>query len=287
MGFSVKELTYKNKYILYLTEQELAGPWFSFKLIGKQIGSIPVILKNIEPTPIYKLVNTRTGTFIDRITLDFDIKEYLKNLMKKNKIIKQEFTAENSLIRLYVDVFNKPKVPYINTYFTLKNISDYNLTDFSMYFVFDFDINGLDGYDNDLSGYDENNDIIYQYDKTGLHAGFSPISRSTFYETCPTKQFAITNEHLDLSNKIHEGTGEILSALQIKFKTLEPEHSFQTALVLSGGLSKEELFENIVVGKTNAIRFLSQVNRSIKSEQRNKQEQAFIKINQQESVDCN
>ena len=287
MGFSVKEITYKNKYVLYLTEQELAGPWFSFKLIGKQIDSIPVILKNIEPTPIYKLVNTRTGTFIDRITLDFDIQEYLKNLMKKNKILKQEFKAENSLIRLYVDVFNKPKVPYINTFFTLKNISDYNLTDFSMYFVFDFDINGLDGYDNDLSGYDEDNDIIYQYDKSGLHAGFSPISRSTFHETCLTKQFAITNEHLDLSNKIFDGTGEILSALQIKFKTLEPEHSFQTALVLSGGLSKEELFENIVVGKTNAMKFLSQVNRSIKSEQRNIQEQAFIKINQQQSVDCN
>ena len=156
-----------------------------------------------------------------------------------------------------------------------------------MYFVFDFDINGLDGYDNDLSGYDEDNDIIYQYDKSGLHAGFSPISRSTFHETCLTKQFAITNEHLDLSNKIFDGTGEILSALQIKFKTLEPEHSFQTALVLSGGLSKEELFENIVVGKTNAMKFLSQVNRSIKSEQRNIQEQAFIKINQQQSVDCN
>ena len=287
MGFSVKELTYKNKYILYLTEQELAGPWFSFKLIGKQIGSIPVILKNIEPTPIYKLVNTRTGTVIDRITLDFDIQEYLKNLMKKNKIIKQEFKAENSLIRLYVDVFNKPKVPYINTFFTLKNISDYNLTDFSMYFVFDFDINGLDGYDNDLSGYDEDNDIIYQYDKTELYAGFSPISRSTFYETCPTKQFAITNDHLNLSNKIHNEAGEILSALQIKFKTLEPEHSFQTALVLSGGLSKAELFENIIDGKANAMKFLSQVNRSIKSEQRNKQEQAFIKINQQESIDCN
>ena len=131
MGFSVKELTYIRKYILYLTEQELAGPWFSFKLIGKNIGSIPIILKNIEPTPIYKMVNTRTGTYIDRITLDFDIQEYLKKLMKEEKILKRDFKKENSLIRLYVDVFNKPKVPYINTFFTLKNISDYNLTDFS------------------------------------------------------------------------------------------------------------------------------------------------------------
>lgn len=287
MGFSVKELTYKRKYILYLTEQELAGPWFSFKLIGKNIGSIPVILKNIEATPIYKMVNTRTGTYIDRITLDFDIQEYLKKLMKSNIITQQELKKEHSLIRLYIDVFNKPQVPYINTFFTLKNISDYNLTDFSMYFVFDFDINGLEGFNDDLSGYDDENDIIYQYDKTGLHAGFSPISRSTNYETCLTKEFAITKDRLNLSNTIHKGPGEILSALQIKFKTLEPDHSFQTALILSGGLTLEELRENIVTGKSNAMKFLSQVNRSVKSEQRNKQEQAFIKINQKESVDCN
>ena len=198
MGFSVKELTYKQKYILYLTEQELAGPWFSFKLIGKKIGSIPIVLKNIEPTPIYKMVNTRTGTFIDRITLDFDIQEYLKKLMNAKMITQREFTKQNSLIRLYVDVFNRPKVPYVNTFFTLKNSSDYNLTDFSMYFVFDFDINGLEGFDNDLSGYDEVNDIIYQYDKTGLHAGFSAISRSTNYETCLTKNFKINNKQIPM-----------------------------------------------------------------------------------------
>ena len=287
MGFSIKELTYMGKYILYLTEQEMAGPWFSFKLIGKKIGTIPVILKNIEPTPIYKMVNTRIGTFINRITLDFDIKEYLKKLMNENKIAKQEIKKEHSLIRLYIDIFNKPKIPYVNTFFTLKNISDYNLTEFSMYFVFDFDINGLDGFDNDDSGYDEQNDILYQYDDTGLHGGFSPISKSTNYETCLTKDFDINIDKLNLSNTLHGKPGEILSALQIKFKTLEPDQSFQTALVISGGLSKEELIENINIGKNNAMKYLSQVNRSVKSEQRNKQEEAFNKINSFDSIDCN
>ena len=78
----------------------------------------------------------------------------------------------------------------------------------------------------------------------------------------------------------------ILSALQIEFKTLEPEQSFQTALTISGALNKEELIENIKEGKNNAIKFLSQVNRSVKSEQRNKQEEAFLKLNLQKSVDC-
>ena len=286
MGFSIKELTYKDRIVLFLTEQEFAGPWFSFLLKGKQIDMVPVVLKNIEPTPIYKMVNTRTGTIIDRITLDFDIKEYLKKLIKDGVIPQLKFRKDNSLIRLYIDIFNRPKVPYINTFFTIKNISDYNLSDFSMYFVFDFDINGLEGFDNDYSGYDAENDIIYQYDNTGLHAGFSPISKSTHYETCLTKDFRIDNDKLNLSNTLYDGMGEILSALQIEFMTLEPDHTFQTALVISGGLSKAELIENIKEGKANAIKYLGQVNRSIKSEQRNQQEEAFIKINLQEGIDC-
>lgn len=287
MGFSIKEVTYKGKYLLFLTEQEFSGPWFSFKLKSKNLENIPILLKNIEPTPIYKMVNSRTGTTINRITLDFDINEYLKILIENKKLQPIDINNKSSLIRLYIDVFNRPKVPYINTYFTVKNISEYNLIDFSMYFVFDFDINGLEGFDNDLSGYNEENDIIYQYDKTNLYAGFSPISRSTNYETCLTKDFKIDHEKLNLSNTLHDKAGEILSALQIEFKTLEPDQSFQTALTISGALNREELIENIKEGKNNAIKFLSQVNRSVKSDQRNKQEEAFLKLNLQKSVDCN
>ncbi len=286
MGFSIKELTFKGKYLIALTKQEFAGPWFSFKLKNKNVGTIGVLLKNVESTPIYKMVNSRTGTIIDRITLDFDIREYIRKLIAQKKIKPVALSEQNALIRLYIDVFNRPKVPYINTFFTIKNISDYDLLDFSLYFVFDFDINGLDGFDNDLSGYDEKNDVIYQYDHTSLFAGFSPISKSTHYETCLTKDFNISTEKLNLSNTLYSQPGEILSALQIEFKTLKPDQSFQTALTISGALSKEELIKNINEGKINAMKYLSQVNRSIKSNQRNEQEEAFIKLNLKESVDC-
>ena len=66
-----------------------------------------------------------------------------------------------------------------------------------------------------------------------------------------------------------------------------PEQSFQTALTISGGFSKEELIRNINDGKKDAIKYLNQVNRSIKSEQRNIQEAGFVKINQQQAQDCN
>lgn len=285
MGFSIRELTYKGKYLVYLSEQELTGPWFSFKLEGKGIGTIPVILKNIEPTPIYNMVNTRKGTAISRITLDFNITEYLKKLVKENKI-QSISLKKKEFVRVYKDIFSPPQVPYISTFFTMKNISDFALKDFSMYFIFDFDINGLEGYDNDLSGYDEENDIIYQYDNTGLYGGFSPLSKSTNYQSCLIRDFTINQKKLNLSNTLHKGPGEILSALQIEFKTLEPDQSFQTAIVISGGFSKEELIENIKEGKNNAMKHLHQVNRSIKSEQRNLQEDAFIKINLQQAEDC-
>jgi len=285
MGFSIRELTYKGKYLVYLSEQELTGPWFSFKLEGKGIGTIPVILKNIEPTPIYNMVNTRKGTAISRITLDFNITEYLKKLVKENKI-QSISLKKKEFVRVYKDIFNPPRVPYISTFFTMKNISDFALKDFSMYFIFDFDINGLEGYDNDLSGYDEENDIIYQYDNTGLYGGFSPLSKSTNYQSCLIRDFTINQKKLNLSNTLHKDPGEILSALQIESKTLEPNQSFQTAIVISGGFSKEELIENIKEGKNNAMKHLHQVNRSIKSEQRNLQEDAFIKINLQQAEDC-
>ncbi|MFW9898467.1 MAG: hypothetical protein ACFFDO_04330 [Candidatus Thorarchaeota archaeon] len=287
MGFSIKEITYKQKYLLYLTEPTLSGPWFSFKLKGESIGTIPVVLKNIEPTPIYQLVNSRTGAAIDRITLDFDIKEYLKKSIEENKIKSIPFKEKTNRIRLYIDIFlRRGQAPYMNTFFTLKNNSDFDLIDFSMYFVFDFDINGLEGFDNDLSGYDYENDIIYQYDKTGLYGGFSTISKPTSYETILTKDFEISNDKLILTNKLFEDLGEILSALQIEFKTLEPEQSFQTALTISGGLSKDELIENVKNGKKDAMKYLNQVNRSVKSEQRNIQEAGFIKINLQQAQDC-
>lgn len=93
-------------------------------------------------------------------------------------------------------------------------------------------------------------------------------------------------EKLNLPNTLYQGTGEILSALQIEFKTLEPNHSFQTVLVISGGLHKEELIKNIIEGKMNAMKFLYQVNRSVKSKHQNLQEEAFIKINRQQAEDC-
>jgi len=288
MGFSIKEITFKKQHILYLADQTYAGPWFSFNLRGRNIEETPVLLKNIEPTPIYRMVNSRTGRYINRITLDFDILHYLLKLWHDTNQPPQ-FKLDpnqNHFIRLYIDIISRPKIPYFKTFFTLKNISDYDLADFSMYFVFDFDINGLEGFDNDRSGYDEENDVVYQYDDTGLYGGFSAVSKSTHHETSLTTDFNVDLNNLNLSNKVFGEPGEVLSALQIGFKTLEPNQTFQTVLVISGAHSKEELFENIRFGKKNSMKFLNQVNRHVKSAARNQQQAGYLKLNLQEAEDC-
>ncbi|MBN1214740.1 MAG: hypothetical protein JXA99_04785 [Candidatus Lokiarchaeota archaeon] len=287
MGFSIKELTYNNKHILYSSKEELAGPWVSFKVKEKGLEPVLIILKNIEPTPVYQLINTRTGKGIDRITLDFDLGEYFKK-HSKNKIknLITKIIEENQVLRLYIDVFHEPNLPYLNTYFTFKNQSNYNFYDFNIYFIFDFDINGLDGFDNDFSNYDNASDTIFQYDSSGLYAGFSLISKSTYFESSLTKDFAINKEKTQLSNKLHNSPGEILSALQIEFKTLKPNKSFQTALTISGGDNKKELFENISNGKKKAINYLKQVNRNIKSKQRNIPEESLQKLNKLRARNC-
>ncbi|MFO8017526.1 MAG: hypothetical protein R6U96_02725 [Promethearchaeia archaeon] len=283
MGFSVKELKYKTKYLIYLAEEQHTGTWFSFKIRLKG-QKFPILFHNVEPTPIFRLVNSKKGTTINRITLDFDIKRYL---LKNYEFSDELDDLKDSLgTRLYIDIFKYSESPYLIAYFTLKNISDYELLDFSMYFIFDFDINGLQGFDTDVSDYDEDEDILYQYDNTGVHGGLSSISKPTHYETTLTNEFNLDKDHLILSNSLVKEPGEILSALQIKFQDLSPNQSFQTAIILSGGLSKEELFENIKKGKNNAIRYAKQVNRSIKSEERNSQEKAFEDLNKKESKGC-
>lgn len=283
MGFSVKELKYKNRYLIYLAQEEHSGAWFSSK-VRFNGNEYPILLHNVEPTPIFRLVNSKKGTAINRITLDFDINRYLLKNYEEIQLSKNQ--EEEFLARLYIDIFKYSESPYLIAYFTLKNISAYELLDFSLYFVFDFDINGLQGFDNDLSGYDPEDYILYQYDESRVYGGLSTISKPTNYETTLTKEFNLDKEHLTLSNSIVKKPGEILSALEIEFQDLSPDQSFQTALILSGGLSKDELFENIKEGKKNAIRYAKQVNRSVKSEERNTQEIAFEDLNKKESKGC-
>ena len=102
MGFSVKELKYKNRYLIYLAQEEHSGAWFSSKVRFNGI-EYPILLHNVEPTPIFRLVNSKKGTAINRITLDFDINRYLLKNYEDIQLSKNQ--EEEFLTRLYIDIF--------------------------------------------------------------------------------------------------------------------------------------------------------------------------------------
>ncbi len=286
MGFSIKEIKYKQKYLLYLTDKELSGPWFSFKLRTNQNITIPIILRSVEPTPLYKLVNSRKGPSINRITIDLNINEYLNNQNLETHIIPPELLDESIFVRKYVDLYLNPNDPFMIAFFSLKNLSRRDLLDLSTFFVFDFDVNGLEGFDKNYSGYNRENNVIYQYDDTQLHAGFTTFPEPTHFESKSRNEFQIDGEILNLSDSISEGMGEKLSAMQVKSQILKPGNVFQVALILSGGLSKQEMMDNIKKGIEKVTNFAKQVNKSINSEDRNQQEEKFQKMNNQKAQKC-
>ncbi len=286
MGFSIKEIKYKQKYLLYLTDKELSGPWFSFKLRTGQNIVLPTLLRSVEPTPLYKLVNSRKGPSINRITIDFDISEYFKNVNQESHNIPPELLNEPIIIRKYADVYLNPNDPFMIAYFSLKNMSTHDLLDFSMYLVFDFDVNGLEGFDKNYSDYERENSVLFQYDDTQLYAGFTTIPKPSHFESRSRNDFQIDGELLDLNDLISEGIGEKLSAMQVKNPLISPGNIFQVALILTGGLSKQEMMDNINKGFRKVQNFAKQVNKSIQTVDRNQQEEKFQKMNQQIAKKC-
>ncbi|MCK4238640.1 MAG: hypothetical protein KAX33_05915, partial [Candidatus Lokiarchaeota archaeon] len=161
-------------------------------------------MKNVEPTPIYKLINTKTGGSIDRVTIDLDLNEYLKKKIRDTNRLRNNLDLSKSIyIRKYIDVFQF-KQPYNIAFFTFKNITPFKLDDVSFYMFLDFDINGLDGFDNDLGVFDEEEGIIFQYDDTNTYAGFCSIKQPSSFEVSNSNKMLSRAKSIQLNNIIED-----------------------------------------------------------------------------------
>jgi len=243
-------------------------------------------LKNVEPTPIYKLLNTKTGGSIDRVTIDLDLNEYLKKNIHDINGAKNNLDLSKSIyIRKYIDVFQF-KQPYNIAFFTFKNIAPFKLEDVSFYMFLDFDINGLDGFDNDLGVFDEEDGIIYQYDDTNTYAGFCSVIQPSSFEISNSNKMLSRVKSIPLNNIIEGKPGEITSALAWNFGTLNEGELLQIPIIISGGLSKEELLSNLKEGKERANSLIPQVLKSINSGARQIQDEKFLKMNETTTEEC-
>ncbi len=243
-------------------------------------------MKNVEPTPIYKLINTKTGRSIDRVTIDLDLNEYLKKKIRDTNRSRNNLDlSKSSYIRKYIDVFQF-KQPYNITFFTFKNLAPFKLDDVSFYMFLDFDINGLDGFDNDLGVFDEEEGIIFQYDDTNTYAGFCSVKQPSSFEVSNSNKMLSRAKSIQLNNIIEDKPGEKTSALAWNFKTLNKGELLQIPIIISGGLSKEELLSNLKEGKKRANSLIPQVLKSINSRVRQIQDEKFLKMNETTTEEC-
>ncbi len=243
-------------------------------------------MKNVEPTPIYKLINTKTGGSIDRVTIDLDLNEYLKKKIRETNRLRNNLDLSKSIyIRKYIDVFQF-KQPYNIAFFTFKNIAPFKLDDVSFYMFLDFDINGLDGFDNDLGVFDEEEGIIFQYDDTNTYAGFCSVKQPSSFEVSNSNKMLSRAKSIQLNNIIEDKPGDKTSALAWSFGTLNKGELLQIPIIISGGLSKEELLSNLKEGKKRANSLIPQVLTSINSRVRQIQDEKFLKMNETTTEEC-
>lgn len=272
--------------MFYLGKEEFSGPWIKFKRSDFGGGEAQVILKNIEPTPIYKLVNTKTGGSINRVTIDLDLNEYLKKKMQEShKPLRDQIKSKSICIRKYIDIFQF-KQPYNIAFFTFKNIAPFNLNEITFFMFLDFDINGLDGFDDDLGVYNKEEGIIYQYDETDTYAGFCSIKPPDNFEVANTNQLFLREQSIQLNKTIEDKPSEITSVLAWNLGTLETGGLVQVPIIISGGLSVEELILNLNKGRQRATSLAPQVLKSIKSKARQIQDKAFLKMNETVAENC-
>ena len=244
-GFSIREMSYKGKMLFFSGKEQFSGPWLKFNRTDLSGKDSLVLLKAIEPTPVYRLVNSKTGPTINRITIDLDINEYTKREFKRNnKNLEMLDGLQMLYIRKFIDIYQF-KQPYSIAFFSFKNLSYEILKDMTFYTFIDFDINGLDGFDNDNGKYDEKNGIILHYDESNVHAGFCSVSNPDNYEISISNNIDLEGNSYQLRNSVEKSSGDLTSALSWNIGNLHPNETVQIPIIFSGGLSSDELIKNL------------------------------------------
>lgn len=131
--------------------------------------------------------------------------------------------------------------------YTLTNTSkDSALTDLSLYWLMDLDVEGKESYKDNFARYEE--DVIYQYHKNGVHAGFCSTVKSSRYECNSPYALRIKSNHLNLSNIISRGPADCSIGLQWDFGQLLPQKVINLPVVFAAGIDELHFRSNIEKG---------------------------------------
>ncbi len=140
-----------------------------------------------------------------------------------------------------------PKQPFFVVDYTLKNTStDLSLNDLSLYWLIDLDIEGKESYKDNFARYEE--DVIYQYHKNGVHAGFCSTVKSSRYECNSPYALRIKSHHLDLNNIASRGPADCSLGLQWDFGLLMPKKVINLPIAFAAGTNVTNFRSNMEKG---------------------------------------
>ncbi|MFX1521823.1 MAG: hypothetical protein ACFFCD_18110 [Promethearchaeota archaeon] len=140
-----------------------------------------------------------------------------------------------------------PKQPFFVVAYILKNTStDSHLADLSLYWLIDLDVEGKESYKDNFARYED--DVIYQYHKNGIHAGFCSTVKSSRYECNSPYALRIKSNHLSLNNIASRGPADCALGLQWDFGRLMPKNVINLPIVFAAGTDMTTFHSNMEKG---------------------------------------
>jgi hypothetical protein len=143
-----------------------------------------------------------------------------------------------------------PRRPFFVVDYTLINTSTVSpLNDVSLYWLMDLDIEGKESYKDDYAEYEEKKDVVIQYHKNGVHAGFCSTVKSSKYECNSPYAIRIKSpQHLNLSNIGTRGPEDCALGLQWDFEQLMPQEQINLPIVFAAGMNETNFYSNMELG---------------------------------------
>jgi hypothetical protein len=274
-GYAIKTIEYKNQIVMDLPQQYLNGPCLSFRY-----QNIPILIRSLENShqmgvaarkPLFSMINAKlsSNNTISRFTYFYSLQNH-----PQVKAIDLPPETGNPGIYEYVDIYRFEDKPYILLYYSFRNSTSIPLINFKFYNFYDFDIFGQDQFDLDMAEYDQNLQVIFQYDKRDekgdLFAGFGSTLQNfpTKYECNASNQLMISMDSLNLRNINVFGPDDCAIALQWDLASLNPEKINTFPIMLVFGNGKEEFIQNVVEARNHLEKLLPGVKRAVKGKTR-------------------
>lgn len=233
-GVTFYRMEYDGTPLIDTPEENLAGPWYSFRLRGQETRRL---LRNVEDVEDYLLVVDRSSPSKRRVAFRYE------DLLDDKPV---------NLLLLTEIVYSRTS-PVVYCNLGLRNDSIVTLDEFTTYMILDFDVGGFFAHANDVGVYrvlegdgGKNVHVMIQEDDSNFFAGFcSPVPPSSYQVFDPT-QFAKGDLPPELTNRDRLGPGDVGLAMAWKTNALAPEETFIVPVLLFGGNKKQMTLEDLI-----------------------------------------